>query len=210
MVITFVLTPWSHYNTIIEPRARFLLSLMEDLSVDFPSHMIKSMIDIYRDITRDKFIFPSTITCILAHVHVTISFSTPFYAMGAISKESIQKSDAQLAAKWPRVESTLTNVAPTSKPSSSFAPPSSFGAGFSLATIMDQLQLMHVEFGSRLDHLPDEMCQMNTRISRIVRRQSRLSGFVPSPTPEPAEESSLDGGDDASGSSSDVGMTTSQ
>ena len=47
MVMTFVLTPWSHYNTITEPHARFLLSLTEDLSIDFPSHMIESMIDIY-------------------------------------------------------------------------------------------------------------------------------------------------------------------
>ncbi|KAL0009223.1 hypothetical protein SO802_010725 [Lithocarpus litseifolius] len=49
MVMTFVLTPQSHYNTVIEPRAHFLLSLQEDLSIDFPSHMIVSMIDIYRD-----------------------------------------------------------------------------------------------------------------------------------------------------------------
>ena len=47
MVMTFVLTPWSHYNTIIKPCARFLLSLLEDISIDFPSHMIESMIDIY-------------------------------------------------------------------------------------------------------------------------------------------------------------------
>ena len=47
MVMTFVLTPCSHYNTITEPCARFLLSLLEDLSMDFPSHMIVSMIDIY-------------------------------------------------------------------------------------------------------------------------------------------------------------------
>ena len=38
MVMTFVHTPWSHYNTITEPHAQFLLSLMEDLSIDFPSH----------------------------------------------------------------------------------------------------------------------------------------------------------------------------
>ena len=47
MVMTFVLTPWSHYNIIIKPHACFLLSLMEDLSIDFPSHMIVSMIDFY-------------------------------------------------------------------------------------------------------------------------------------------------------------------
>ena len=63
MVMTFVFTPRSHYNTITKPRARFLLSLLENLSIDFPSHMIVSMIDIYRDTaTCDKLIFSSAIT----------------------------------------------------------------------------------------------------------------------------------------------------
>ena len=73
---------------------------------------------------------------------------------------------------------------------------------------------MHVDFGSRLDHLSDEMCQMNTKIGRIARRQSHLGGFAPSPSPEPIEESSSGGDDDddadGSGSSSDDKMTTSQ
>ena len=73
MVMTFVLHPLSHYNSITEPRARFLLSLLEDISIDFPSHFILSLIDIYRDMaTRDKLIFPSVITWILHH------FSVPF------------------------------------------------------------------------------------------------------------------------------------
>ena len=60
MVITFVLHPLSHYNFIIEPRARFLLSLLEDISIDFPSHFILSFIDVYKDTaTHDKLIFPS-------------------------------------------------------------------------------------------------------------------------------------------------------
>ena len=59
MVMAFILHPWSHYDSIIEPRARFLLSLLEDISVDFPSHFILSLIDVYRDMTtRDKLIFP--------------------------------------------------------------------------------------------------------------------------------------------------------
>ena len=65
------------------------------------------MIDIYRDIaTRDKLIFPSTITCILTHLHVTIPSSPLFYTMVAISKESIRSSDVQLAAKRPHVKPT--------------------------------------------------------------------------------------------------------
>ena len=66
------------------------------------------------------------------------------------------------------------------------------------------------------DHLvllSNEMCQMNTRIRRIAHHQSRLSGFVPSPSPDPSEESS-DGGDDESDDASlfaqDDKMTDSQ
>ena len=49
MVMTFTLTPLSHYNSITEPRARFLLSLLEDLSIDFPFHFITFVIDVYQD-----------------------------------------------------------------------------------------------------------------------------------------------------------------
>ena len=72
---------------------------------------------------------------------------------------------------------------------------------------------MRVDFGSRLDHLSNEMCQTNTRIGRIARRQSLFGGFAPSPSPEPAKESSFGGDDvdgaDGSNSSSDDEMTTS-
>ena len=55
MVMTFVLYPLSHYNSITEPRARFLLSLLEHITIDFPTHFILSIIDVYRDMaTRDK------------------------------------------------------------------------------------------------------------------------------------------------------------
>ena len=73
MVMTFVLHPLSHYNSITEPRARFLLSLLEHLTIDFPSHFILSIIDIHLDsASRDKLIFPSAIMRILHH------FSVPF------------------------------------------------------------------------------------------------------------------------------------
>ena len=39
MVMTFVLYPLSHYNSIAESPARFLLSLLEHLTIDFPSHL---------------------------------------------------------------------------------------------------------------------------------------------------------------------------
>ena len=87
MVMTFVLTLWSHYNTIIEPHVHFIFSLLEGLSIDFPSHMIVSMTDIYQDTTtRNKLTFPSAI---LTHMHIPIPSSHLFFLMGAISKESM-------------------------------------------------------------------------------------------------------------------------
>ena len=46
MVMTFILYPLSHYNSITEPRARFLLSLLKDIFIDLPSHFILSLIDV--------------------------------------------------------------------------------------------------------------------------------------------------------------------
>ena len=48
IVMTFVLHPLSHYNTITKPRAQFLLSFIEDISIDFPSHFILSLIESIR------------------------------------------------------------------------------------------------------------------------------------------------------------------
>ena len=78
MVMIFVLYPFSHYNSIMESLARFLLSLFEHLTIDFPSHFIVSLKDIFQDsASRDKLIFPSTITRILHHFSVPSPTSTP-------------------------------------------------------------------------------------------------------------------------------------
>ena len=93
MVMTFVPTTRSHYNTISKPHAHFLLSLIESLFVDFPSHMIISIIDRYQDTAIcDKLIFHLAITRILTHMDVTIPPSPLFHVIGAISKESIRRS----------------------------------------------------------------------------------------------------------------------
>ena len=70
MVMTFIFHLLSH-NTITEPYARFFLSLIKDLSIDFPSHFILSLINVYKDmVTCDKLIFPSAITRLLCHFSV--------------------------------------------------------------------------------------------------------------------------------------------
>ena len=80
MVMTFVLHPLSHYNSITEPRARFLLSFLEHLTIDFPSHFILSIIDVHLDLaSHDKLIFPSFITRILRHFFRSFSLLRPFF-----------------------------------------------------------------------------------------------------------------------------------
>ena len=97
MVMTFVLHPLSHYNTITEPCAHFLLSLIEDLSIDFLSHFILSLIDVYKDTTtRDKLIFPSTITRLICHFSFFYPESSHFSYMCAIDAATVQRSTVQL------------------------------------------------------------------------------------------------------------------
>ena len=94
MVMTFVLHPLSHYNSITEPRARFFLSLLEHLTIDFPSHFILSIIDVYRDTTsHDKLIFLSAITRILHHFSVPFSASDHFTYMCAIDAATVKRSE---------------------------------------------------------------------------------------------------------------------
>ena len=143
MVMTFTLTPLSHYNFITEPRARFLLSFLEDLSIDFPSHFITFVLDVYQDTTtRDKLIFFLAITRILHHFSIH---------MGDIGAGFFWRSEAQLRPKRPRVETIdLTAFAVHS----SLAPYTSVAGGVTLKAIMVQLQ--HID--AHLDSLIDEMC----------------------------------------------------
>ena len=125
MVMTFILHPLSHYNSIIKPHAQFLLSLLEDISIDFSSQFILSLIDVYRDMaTHGKLIFPSAITRILCHFFVSYPESTHFSIMCAINTATVRRSEAQLRSKWPQTE-TATPLA--SSAPSTFAPSSSAG-----------------------------------------------------------------------------------
>ena len=90
MVMTFVLHLLSYYKSITEPRAWFLLSLIEGLTIDFPSHFILSIINVYRDTaTCDKIIIPSTIMRLLRHFVDRFPSSDPFPIMGAIDAGTV-------------------------------------------------------------------------------------------------------------------------
>lgn len=93
MVMTFVSLHDLTITLLLSLMLVFLSSLLEGLSMDFPSHVIISIIDIYHDIaTSDKLIFPLTITRIITHMHIAIPSSPLFTIIGAISKESMQRS----------------------------------------------------------------------------------------------------------------------
>ena len=133
MVMTFILHPLSHYNSITEPHAQFLLSLLEGLFIDFLSHFILSLIDVYRNmVTRDKLIFPSVIKQILRHFSVSFPKSPSFTVMSAMDATTVKRSEAQLRPRQPQTE-TVTPLA-------SFAPsnsaPSSSAGGATLEAIM--------------------------------------------------------------------------
>ena len=182
----------------------FLLSLLDGLSIEFPFHFILSLINVYRyTATHDKLIFPSAITQIFCHFSISYPEFTHFSLMYAIDDATIRRSEAQVRPKRPQTEAVTF---PASSPPSTSALFSSAG-GMTLEVVMAQLQHMD----AHLDTLSDELCQVNTSVGRITRRQAHLGCFVESPSPSPeASEDKDDDGDcnddddeDASSSSDD-------
>ena len=61
------------------------------------------------------------------------------------------------------------------------------------------VQLQHMD--ARLDTLSDELCQVNTHVGQIAKRQASFGGFVVSPSPSP--EVSKDDDDDSNNDDDD-------
>ena len=166
MVMTFVLHPLSHYNSITKSRARFLLSLLEHLTIDFPSHFILSIIDVHLDSAScDKLIFSSAITKILRHFSFPFPSSDHFTIICAIDYTTVKRSEAQFRSRQSDSVAPPSRLAP-----SHFAPsasiPSSSSGDVTLGDIVVQLQRMD----ACLDTFFTELYQVNVRVSRIARR----------------------------------------
>ena len=204
MVITFVLHPLSHYNSIREPRARFFLSLLEHLTIDFPSHFTLSIIDVHLDsASRDKLIFFSTITRILRHFFVPFLVSDHFTHICAIDYTTVKRSEVQFRSR--QTDSTApTNSAPSRSARSTSAPSSSM-SDVSLGDIMVQLQRMD----ARLDTLSIELYQVNVRVGRIARRQATMGGFALEASPSPPPMASDSNSEDEDASNDDAGDASS-
>ena len=124
--------------------------------------------------------------------------------MYAIDEATFRRSAAQLRPRQPRIEMA--------------APPASIthlslAGGVTLEAIMAQL----VHMDARLNTLSDELCQVNTHVSHIARRQAVMGGFTmaSSPSPEASEDESDNDSsnddtdeDDDAGSPSDDEMST--
>ena len=94
-----------------------MLSLLEDISIDFPSHFILSLINVYRDTAiRDKLIFSSSITRLLCHFSVSFPESPHFSIMSAIDTVTVRRCETQLRLRWPQTE-TATPLASLLHPS---------------------------------------------------------------------------------------------
>ena len=125
MVMTFVLYPLSHYNSITEPYAQFLLSLLEHLTIDFPSHFILSIIDVHLDsASRDKLIFPSAITRILCHFSIPFPFSDHFTVMCTTDYATVKRSEAQFRLRQSDSTAPSSRSAPSRSAPSASAPSS--------------------------------------------------------------------------------------
>ena len=163
MVMTFILHPLSHYNSITEPYARFLLSLLEHFTIDFPSHFILSIIDVHLDsASRDKLIFSSVITRILHHFSVPFPSSDHFTVMCAIDYATVKCSEAQFRSRQSDSVALSSRSAPSCSAPSASA--SSSSGDVSLGDVMAQLQRMD----ARLDTLSTELYQVNVHVGRIA------------------------------------------
>ena len=153
MVMTFVLHPLSHYNSITEPRARFLLSLLKHLTIEFPSHFFLSIIDVYLDSTsRDKLIFLSAITRILRHFFVLFPSSNHFSIMCVIDCATVKHSEVQFQSRQSDSAAPPSHIAPSHSAPSTSTPSSSSG-DVSVGDVMVQLQ----RIDARLDTLSTEL-----------------------------------------------------
>ena len=79
--------------------------------------------------------------CVLTHFHIPIPSSPFFTTMGAINAGFVQRSEAQLRPKRPRVETdySAASVVPPLSSAPSTSAPSSLVAGVTLNAIMAQL-----------------------------------------------------------------------
>ena len=142
-----------------------MLSLLEHLIIDFPSHFILSIIDVHLDSTsHGKLIFPSAITRILRNFSVPFPSSDHFTVIYAIDYTTVKRSEAQF-----RLRQSDSAAPPSRSTPSRFAPSASVPSSSSDVTLGDIMaQLQHMD--AHLDTFSTELYQVNVHVGRIARR----------------------------------------
>ena len=142
-----------------------MLSLLEHLTIDFPSHFILFIIDVHLDsVSRDKLIFSSIITRILCHFSVPFPSFDHFSIMCAIDAATIKHSEVQFQSQQSNLAAPSSRSTPSrSVPSKST--PFSSTSDVSFRDIMVQLQRMD----ARLDTFSIELYQVNVYVGCIAR-----------------------------------------
>ena len=169
-----------------------MLSLLEHFTIDFTFHFILSIIDVHLDaVSRDKLIFPSTITRILRHFSIHFPSSDHFPIMCAIDYTIVKRSEAQHRVRQ------SDSATPPSHSTPSRSNPSSSLSDVTLGDVMVQFQRMD----TLLYTLSTELYQVNIRVGR--RWQATIGRFAPEATPSPpppvvsdSEDEDDDDGDD--------------
>ena len=113
-----------------------------------------------------------------------LSWVSTLFRHVCLNATTVRQSETQFRSKWPWTETTTPSA--SSNPSTSA--PFSFAGEVTLEAIMAQL----VHMDAHLDTLSDELCQVNTHVSRITWRQAVVGGFTASlsPSPQVSEEES--------------------
>ena len=126
-----------------------------------------------------------------------------------VSYATVRLSVAQLRPRQPQTQI----AAPLASTFPSTSAPSSSACGMTLEAIMAQFMCMDAS----LNTLSDKLCQVNTRVGCIARRQALMGGFIvaSSPSPPTSKDKSDDGSssddadeDDGASSPSDDKMST--
>ena len=187
MIMTFVLHPLSHYNSIIEPRARFLLYLLLQMFIKMLCPVISSY---FLPLSRGSYAI------------FLFIFPLPTISLSCVPQTTLPLNIArQLDSVAPPSYSAPSRFAPSQS-----APSSSLG-DVTLEDVMAQLQCMN----ARLDTLSIELQQVNIHVGRIARWQVTMGGFAPVATPSPpppVASDSEDEDDDDGDASSTNDMST--
>lgn len=102
LIMCFNLLPLSHRNTVTKERAKFLYAFMKKVSIDLPSVLYKSLIEMHEcEDKMTKLIHPCLITRLFTYLNIKIPSTIPQFPLSAkpINDHSMKRMSGQLKEK---------------------------------------------------------------------------------------------------------------